>query len=102
MAPTDEQTLSQEIQAELQAKRQRLAQLQQDEVQALAYMNDLHAQAHAMQQLNTSGRKAQEARMMQNSGRTVEQQIQDQGRKVEEIKAELTAVKSTIELLSGS
>ncbi|KMW66905.1 hypothetical protein BDDG_11782 [Blastomyces dermatitidis ATCC 18188] len=65
-------------------------------------MNDLEAQAHAMQLLNTSAREAQNARFMQNTGMTVGQQIHNQSAKLNGIRANLAAVRDAIELLSHS
>lgn len=62
MASHGETTLSQEINAEFHAKRQRLMQLQQEEAQVLAYMQNLMTQAAKMQQLSTSARQAQDDR----------------------------------------
>ncbi|EGE86600.1 hypothetical protein BDDG_09546 [Blastomyces dermatitidis ATCC 18188] len=101
MAPPNEQSLSQGIQAELQAKKQRLALLEQEEVQALSYMQELQAQARVIQQLNTSAREVQAARAVQTSGKTVAQQVQDQMTEVARIQAEVEVVRSTIELLSS-
>ncbi|OAX80850.1 hypothetical protein ACJ72_04812 [Emergomyces africanus] len=101
MAPPTQYNLTQEIQAELQAKKQRLLELEQQEANALARMEELQALENEIQQLNTSARKAQEARHVQNSGMMVEDQVQNQSNILEGIRKELRSVKDAIAFISG-
>lgn len=88
-----------DIKVELAAKRERLRELHQEQIQTINFIRDLKGQKAALEQLTTSARKSKETRHKQDSGMTVDEQIAKEEMKAQKITDEIDALEMAISLL---
>ena len=97
-----ERTLSQEIEVELQAKKKRLQNLQQERTKLLGFIESLKDQEAVLEQLNTSARRAQNERHVEMTGLTISEQHAKALNDLDKVEEELDAVNGAINLIGHS
>ncbi|EEQ86881.1 hypothetical protein RJZ56_007828 [Blastomyces dermatitidis] len=99
MSGTAQPTLSQDIVAELEAKKKELEQLQSHLTQLDTFINDLHLHRQELEQLSTSARNARGGRTGVTT-LTIDQEMAKHQQDLINTSDKIAAIESSIRLLS--
>lgn len=84
----------------LEDKRKRLAEVEQETKDIIAFSENLESQAAQLELMDTSAREAKNNRDREKSGRTIQEQIKYNREKLKDLGTEQKALQSAIALIS--
>ncbi|WEW57027.1 hypothetical protein PRK78_002486 [Emydomyces testavorans] len=101
MAQSGQQSssLSEDIQAELRARQDELANLQQEQIRLMAFINDAKQRAAELAQMSSSASAARGGRQGGLTTMTPEQEIAKHEQDLADVAERLKIVRATIDLL---